>query len=281
MLQTPATLQMIQDIKQGLIPVGKAVDADNAANDGNGDNIANTYAKQNGSYPGMSVGTASSAAHATDADNDGEGNNIASTYAKKGGRLIPVVYDPPAGRPLSGYNSEEVAVGDIALVIDTDDESIPIGALREITGYIFVNNFLCFRLSSESLGNILGPEGKYDVGDYYISNSSTSPAAKYGGSWTMLQGRFILGAGMGYVLGATGGEANVTLTVDQTPSHTHEAVGYNEDTPASSGGFLALGRRTSDSPNVYLQNAINPTGGGQPHNNMPPYRVAYIWYRVS
>ena len=54
MLQTPATLQMIQDIRQGLIPVGKAVDANNA----------------------------------TSADNDGEGNNIASTYAK--GTMVPV-----------------------------------------------------------------------------------------------------------------------------------------------------------------------------------------------
>lgn len=279
MLQTPATLQMIQDIRQGLIPVGKAVDADNAtnaANDGNGDNIANTYAKQNGSYPGMSVGTASSATHATDADNDGEGNNIASTYAKKGGRLIPVVYDPPAGRPLSGYNSEEVAVGDIALVIDTDDESIPIGALREITGYIFVNNFLCFRLSSESLGNILGPEGKYDVGDYYISNSSTSPAAKYGGSWTMLQGRFILGAGMGYVLGATGGEANVTLTIPQMPRHTHVVRGGINCVQGSN--TRELGNDTTPNRNDV---ETLPEGENQPHNNMPPYRVAYIWYRVS
>lgn len=282
MLQTPATLQMIQDIKQGLIPVGKAVDADNAtnaANDGNGDNIANTYAKQNGSYPGMSVGTAVSAAdatHATDADNDGEGNNISSTYAKKGGRLIPVVYDSPAGRPLSGYNSEEVAVGDIALVIDTDDESIPIGALREITGFILVNNFLCFELSSENLGNILGPEEKYDVGDYYISNSSTSPAAKYGGSWTRLQGRFILGAGSGYTQGSTGGEANVTLTVSQIPSHTHVVRGGLNCVQGSN--TRELGDSTTPNRNDVQTES---TGGGQPHNNMPPYRAAYIWYRVS
>ena len=290
MLQTPATLQMIQDIKQGLIPVGKAVEADNATsaeNDGNGDNIANTYAKQNGSYPDMSVGTAVSAAdatHATDADNDGDGNNIAATYAKKGGRLIPVVYDPPAGRPLSGYNSEEVAVGDIALVIDTDDESIPIGALREITGYILVNNFLCFRLSSENLGNILGPEGKYDVGDYYISNSSTSPAAKYGGSWTQLQGRFILGAGMGYVLGATGGEANVTLTVDQMPNHDHGVI--DGDTRVTVGFSFGAGipgveiQSWSNVDNVGKVIFTDAKGGNQSHNNMPPYRVAYIWYRV-
>ena len=102
-----------------------------------------------------------------------------------------------------------------------------------------------------------------------------------GGSWARIQDRFLLCAGTTYAAGTTGGEANVTLTVDQTPSHTHEAVGYNEDNPASSGDFLVLGRRTSDSPNVYLQNAINPTGGGQPHNNMPPYLAVYAWRRAA
>lgn len=287
MLQTPATLQMIQDIKQGLIPVGKAVEADNAtnaANDGNGDNIANNYAKQNGSYPGMSVGTASSAAHATDADNDGEGNNIASTYAKKGGRLIPLLYTS-TGQCIallpSGAYPDVLDMGFINGV--ASGATLPSGwNMGDFVAITAVND-LNVTVVNQHNGNIFGytATGKYDVGDYYISNSSTSPAAKYGGSWTMLQGRFILGAGMGYVLGATGGEANVTLTIPQMPSHVHQAVGYNEANPEGSGNFLALGRRTSDSPNVELQNAINPTGGGQPHNNMPPYRVAYIWYRVS
>lgn len=290
MLQTPATVQMVQDIRQGLIPVGKAVEADNATsaeNDGNGDNIANTYAKQNGSYPGMSVGTAVSAAdatHATDADNDGEGNNIASTYAKKGGRLIPLLYTS-TGQCIallpSGAYPDVLDMGFINGV--ASGATLPSGwNMGDFVAITAVND-LNVTVVNQHNGNIFGytATGKYDVGDYYISNSSTSPAAKYGGSWTQLQGRFILGAGMGYVLGATGGEANVTLTVDQMPNHTHQAVGYNEGNPASSGDFLALGRRTSNSPNVYLQNTINPTGGGQPHNNMPPYRVAYIWYRVS
>ena len=121
----------------------------------------------------------------------------------------------------------------------------------------------------------------YPVGRIYFSTTNVSPASFMGGSWTRIQDRFLLCAGTTYAAGTTGGEANVTLTVDQTPSHTHEAVGYNEDNPASSGDFLVLGRRTSDSPNVYLQNAINPTGGGQPHNNMPPYLAVYAWRRAA
>lgn len=57
--------------------------ATKATQDGNGDNIANTYAKQSGTYPNMTVGNASNAVNATKATQDGSGNNIAGTYATK------------------------------------------------------------------------------------------------------------------------------------------------------------------------------------------------------
>lgn len=50
MLQTPATLKMIQDLRQGIVPVGKAVEAINATNatkatqDSDGNDIIDTYA---------------------------------------------------------------------------------------------------------------------------------------------------------------------------------------------------------------------------------------------
>lgn len=112
-------------------------------------------------------------------------------------------------------------------------------------------------------------------------NPDFSPAALYGGSWEKITGRFLIGAGGSYALGSTGGAANVTLTVDEMPSHSHRAVGYNEVSPEGSGDFLALGRRTSASPNVVLQSAIDPTGGNQPHNNMPPYIGCNIWRKIA
>lgn len=291
MLQTPATLQMIQDIKQGLISVGKAVEADNATsaeNDGNGDNIANAYAKQNGSYPGMSVGTASSATHATDADNDGDGNNIAATYAKKGGRLIPLLYTS-TGQCIallpSGTYPDVLDMGFINGV--ASGATLPSGwNMGDFVAITAVND-LNVTVVNQHNGNIFGhtATGKYDVGDYYISNSSTSPAAKYGGSWTQLQGRFILGAGMGYVLGATGGEANVILTTDQMPNHDHGVI--DGDTRTTVGFSFGAGipgveiQSWSNVDNVGKVIFTDAKGGNQSHNNMPPYRVAYIWYRVS
>lgn len=64
----------------------------------------------------------------------------------------------------------------------------------------------------------------YPVGSIYCSYGSTSPATLFGfGSWTKIEGRFLLGANSTYGLGSTGGAATVTLTINQIPSHNHSA----------------------------------------------------------
>lgn len=120
-------------------------------------------------------------------------------------------------------------------------------------------------------------EKYYKEGRIYFSTVNESPASFIGGTWERIEDVFLLCAGTIYAAGTRGGEANVTLTIGQMPSHVHQAVGYNEAIPEGSGNFLALGRRTSDSPNVELQNAIETAGGNQPHNNMPPYEAVYAW----
>lgn len=107
----------------------------------------------------------------------------------------------------------------------------------------------------------------------------------YGGNGTStfalpnLQARFPLHVGTGYPLGSTGGEAAHTLTVSEMPSHTHGLVGdASLGTSALPGGLLparnaagvpAYGAGTS--PVAMSGQAVGNTGGGQPHNNMPPY----------
>jgi microcystin-dependent protein len=92
-----------------------------------------------------------------------------------------------------------------------------------------------------------------------------------------LSGRFILGGGSGSgltsrTLGQSGGAESVTLTEEQMPSHTHNYALVNAPWPPGDMG--------SRSQNVWRgaeTAATTPTGGNQPHNNMPPYFVlAYI-----
>ena len=61
----------------------------------------------------------------------------------------------------------------------------------------------------------------HPVGSYYISNSATSPATLFGGTWERIQGRFLYAADGTYGAGATGGAATRTLTVANLPAHNH------------------------------------------------------------
>lgn len=77
--------------------------------------------------------------------------------------------------------------------------------------------------------------------------------------------RFAVGSGSGFSLGDTGGTETETLTENQIPSHDHSIPGtittLNE---------IPIGTTPILSPNPISSNTGN-TGGGQSHNNMPPY----------
>ena len=122
------------------------------------------------------------------------------------------------------------------------------------------------------------PLDAYPVGSLYMSVNSISPAVLFGGTWERLKDRFLLGAGDTYTAGDTGGEATHTLTVAEMPAHTHKSQGFWQ-TP-DSGGHNAIAR-TMISTDPTDTNSLQNTGGDQPHNNMPPYLVVYMWKRTA
>lgn len=106
-----------------------------------------------------------------------------------------------------------------------------------------------------------------------------------------LRNRFIYG-GDGTNNGETGGEASVTLTQQTIPAHSHTAsvssAGSHTHTAATfidsgndhinnfSCSYTARQRGTAtvDSSGAHTHDiTIGNTGGGWPHNNMPPYYV--------
>ena len=116
------------------------------------------------------------------------------------------------------------------------------------------------------------------MGAIYLSTSSTSPQALFGGTWERIQGRFLLCAGGGYAAGSTGGEASHTLTVNEIPSHSHVASSYK--TQVDRAGYSEYEAMTA-SGNYPAPVATGAAGGGQAHNNMPPYLAVYAWKRVA
>jgi microcystin-dependent protein len=117
----------------------------------------------------------------------------------------------------------------------------------------------------------------------------------YGGNGTVtfalpdLRSRVPIHQGQGtglspYVIGQAGGTENVTLTVQQIPSHTHVAnCSSNSSNSASPVNAIWAKDSGSDTPyaaqakKTMLPNAIGPAGGSLPHENMQPFMgINYI-----
>ncbi|MES2611708.1 MAG: tail fiber protein [Pseudomonadota bacterium] len=111
----------------------------------------------------------------------------------------------------------------------------------------------------------------------------------YGGNGTTtfalpnLNGHTPIGVGQGaglseYVLGEIGGSPSVTLIPAEMPAHNHSigAVADTGNRDNLAAGRLAQSSIRSDayqstSNATMTPGAVAPTGGGQPHNNMPPF----------
>jgi hypothetical protein len=123
----------------------------------------------------------------------------------------------------------------------------------------------------------------YPVGSIYMSVNNANPSTLFGGTWEQLKDRFLLGAGDTYTGGATGGEATHTLTTQEIPSHTHPYKDYKGKASASKKtwdiektAWSVTGVGNDDNSRT-----TTATGGGQAHNNMPPYLVVYMWKRTA
>lgn len=92
-----------------------------------------------------------------------------------------------------------------------------------------------------------------------------------------LRGKFVLGAGSSHAAGTSGGAETVTLTVDQIPSHNHKVSTPGATHNNTLQTIIPVSGILDSSTEFYQANATVPTGGSQPHNNMPPYyTLCYI-----
>lgn len=164
-----------------------------------------------------------------------------------------------------------------------------------------------FTIDEEYVTYFNGKTNIFPVGSIYLSLSSLNPSRYFVGTWVPFgQGRTLIGVDGGFISnpawdtwyenggegeeppvmlpgpyndsGMTGGEETHTLTIDEMPSHTH-----NRRTDAGNRG--AADGDTTGSQGYKWHAANNTettaTGGGKPHNNMPPYITCYMWLRTS
>ena len=126
----------------------------------------------------------------------------------------------------------------------------------------------------------------YPIGSIYINaNTSANPSTYLGiGTWSRYgEGRVIVSQDSGEsefdTLNETGGFKTHTLTTSEMPSHNHGGI-Y----PSGSSGSFSEAFDV-DHPQTGFDKGSEKfttyTGGGQPHNNLQPYIVAYVWERTA
>ena len=116
----------------------------------------------------------------------------------------------------------------------------------------------------------------------------------YGGTtWIQHSGYMLCGASSSVTANSAvkdGGETTHTLTESEMPSHTHtqnqhrHALGRRNVYTASGSAVAVVtygGGTANDSYSGYTTATNQNTGGGQAHNNMPPYKNVYIWERTA
>ena len=114
----------------------------------------------------------------------------------------------------------------------------------------------------------------YPIGSLYTSMNLINPNVLLGfGTWTPIVDRFLYCANSS---GTTGGEATHTLTVDEMPSHQHGLPTWSDNTRPTYHRFEYYNQPTN-----FGTVLSESTGGGQPHNNMPPYMTVYAWQRTA
>ncbi len=162
--------------------------------------------------------------------------------------------DSAADFPLYRIPIDGLAVGDPVLLMDRQEP------------------FVGHKHSADEINGIALKA--YPVGAYYISESATSPASLFGGTWTQVTGRFLRAANDT----ATGGSDTHTLTTAQLPKNKV----YSSANVNGNAGFsdaLYTGAFTQGSEYAYLN--LTYIGGGQSHNNMPAYKDVYVWRRTA
>ena len=157
------------------------------------------------------------------------------------------------------------------------------------------------QLFFQTVGTNFVLDNVYPIGSIYMNVNSTNPGTLFGGTWELIQGKFLLGMSSSYPAGSSGGEEAHTIIEGEMPSHgnhlmqgsLYQELAENASNDSSyrsntlylpktafvSTGNINRGWKDWNGGEMYPAGTLK--GGGNPHNNMPPYLSVYIWKRTA
>lgn len=133
----------------------------------------------------------------------------------------------------------------------------------------------------------------FPVGTILMTATNVNPGTYIGGTWTAIEGSFLLAQSEDHPAGETGGAETVELIEADLPAHRHLVMNNNAaDSTPTSGNTLArydrsFGAREGEYYNLNTNSGeavwgrTSATGSGTAHNNMPPYVAVYVWERTA
>lgn len=108
-----------------------------------------------------------------------------------------------------------------------------------------------------------------------LYRNDADPNTMYPGTtWERITNRFLWAMDENGEVGVTGGEKTVKLTEAQMPIHNHGGTYTNAGDATKTHAWLASGGSAMAYDTV-------DAGGGQAHNNMPPYVQVSVWRRTA
>lgn len=151
---------------------------------------------------------------------------------------------------------------------------------RTINGKALTGNIT---LTAADIGTSAIFLASHPIGSLFETTVATNPGTLYGGTWAAWGGgRTPVGVNTAdtdfSTVEKTGGEKTHTLTVAETPSHSHRT---NDIAVYGQGvtGFNFISTPDGDWKGHYR--ISESVGGGQAHNNLQPYITCYMWKRTT
>lgn len=197
-----------------------------------------------------------------------------------------VVASDKYGTPVSKTTSVSTAF--TMMNFNTEGNGMAIGKVAE------QKNTVEIALDVDFLGSVRGAifDAIYPVGSIYLALNHTDPSTLFGGTWERIENRFLWATTDDGIIGNLGGESTHTLTESEMPSHTHSLIrpkwyqgdGTTESTVYTTSTSSVYGSTASTTPSyrtVKGVKGIEVTGGGNAHNNMPPYIQVSAWHRTA